>query len=48
MNLWKLNKLKLFLDLTTRCNAGCPICHRTEPGTVNTAEWLREYSWTYE
>jgi len=46
--MWIEKDLDLFLDLSTFCNAGCPICHRTKPGTTDKAEWLKEYSWSIE
>ena len=46
--MWIEKDLDLFVDISTMCNAGCPVCHRTKPGTTETAEWLREFTWSIE
>lgn len=33
------------IDITTRCNAGCPQCHRTDPMGLNKASWLPDIVW---
>ena len=38
--------LDIMLDITTRCNAGCPQCHRTDPMGLNKASWLPDINWS--
>ena len=45
--MWKF-PLDIMLDVTTRCNAGCPQCHRTDPMGLNKASWLPDIHWTLE
>ena len=45
--MWKF-PLDIMLDVTTRCNAGCPQCHRTDPMGLNKASWLPDIVWTLE
>jgi MoaA/NifB/PqqE/SkfB family radical SAM enzyme len=45
--MWKF-PLDIMLDVTTRCNAGCPQCHRTDPMGLNKASWLPDINWTLE
>jgi MoaA/NifB/PqqE/SkfB family radical SAM enzyme len=45
--MWTL-PLDVSLDVTTRCNAGCPQCHRTDPMGLNKASWLPDIHWTIE
>ncbi len=45
--MWKF-PLNIMLDVTTRCNAGCPQCHRTDPMGLNKASWLPDINWTLE
>ena len=40
--------LDIMLDVTTRCNAGCPQCHRTDPMGLNKASWLPDIVWSLE
>tara|TARA_Y100000310_G_scaffold179027_1_gene178995 strand:- start:2614 stop:3747 length:1134 start_codon:yes stop_codon:yes gene_type:complete len=40
--------LDIMLDITTRCNAGCPQCHRTDPMGLNKASWLPDIDWSLE
>lgn len=41
--------LDIFVDITTNCNAGCPMCHRTNPkNKCKTAEWLPTIDWSLE
>lgn len=41
--------LDVFVDITTNCNAGCPMCHRTNPDNkCKTAEWLPTIDWSLE
>lgn len=37
-----------WVDLSTKCNAACPQCHRTNPDGLVTADFLDEYVWTIE
>lgn len=41
-------KLRLFLDISTYCNAGCPQCHRTNPDGLGKADWLPLIQWSLE
>ena len=44
------NKLWMWLDISTNCNAGCPECHRTdiEKGGLGKVDWLPLISWSLE
>lgn len=46
--LWNPNGIKLFMDVSTYCNAACPQCHRTNPKTLEKASWLPLVQWTLE
>lgn len=46
--MWYPRELKLFVDITTRCNVGCPMCHRTNPNGCGTADWLPNIDWSLE
>jgi MoaA/NifB/PqqE/SkfB family radical SAM enzyme len=46
--MYKPNKLKVFLDISTYCNAGCPQCHRTNPNGLDKADWLPLIQWDLE
>ncbi len=37
--------INAMIDITTRCNAGCPQCHRTDPMGLNKASWLPDIVW---
>lgn len=41
-------KIKLFMDISTYCNAGCPQCHRTNPDGLDKADWLPLIQWSIE
>lgn len=41
-------KIKLFMDISTYCNAGCPQCHRTNPDGLDKADWLPLTQWSIE
>lgn len=43
--LWDLKGIKIFLDISTYCNAGCPQCHRTNPEGLGKADWLPLVQW---
>jgi len=45
--MWKF-PLDIMIDVTTRCNAGCPQCHRTDPMGLNKASWLPDIVWSLE
>lgn len=40
--------LKVWVDLTTYCNASCPQCHRTDVNGLGKAKWLPLQQWTFE
>ena len=46
--MYKARDLKLFVDISTYCNAGCPQCHRTDPVGLGKAEWLPLIQWNIE
>ena len=35
----------VMIDITTRCNAGCPQCHRTDLNGLKKQSWLPNISW---
>ena len=39
---------KIWLDLCTYCNAGCPQCHRTNPNGLKKQPWLPLIQWSLE
>ena len=41
-------KLKIWLDLSTYCNAACPQCHRTSTNGLGKIEWLPLIKWSLE
>lgn len=41
-------QLKLWVDLSTHCNARCPQCHRTNPNGLDKAAWLPIVQWSAE
>lgn len=43
---WKIEDLKIQLDISTYCNAKCPQCHRTNPETLKKMDWLPLKNWT--
>ena len=45
---WKIEDLKIQLDISTYCNAKCPQCHRTTPETLKKVDWLPLIHWTME
>jgi len=46
--MWHPAELRLFIDITTKCNVGCPMCHRTNPDGCGTADWLPDIDWSIE
>ena len=40
--------IDLKLDITTRCNAGCPQCHRTNLTGLKAHEWLPDIVWSLD
>lgn len=42
------NKLGMWLDLSTYCNAKCPQCHRTNANGLAKADWLPLIQWSLE
>ena len=45
--LWNLNNLDIFLDITTACNAACPMCIRTGK-TGKRESWIPKIEWSIE
>ena len=45
--MWRF-PINAMIDITTRCNAGCPQCHRTDPMGLNKASWLPDIVWNLE
>lgn len=43
---WKPYQLRLFLDISTYCNAGCPQCHRTSRNGLGKVDWLPLIQWS--
>ena len=41
-------KCKIWLDLSTYCNAACPQCHRTDPNGLGKVDWLPLVKWSLE
>lgn len=41
-------KLRVTLDVSTYCNAGCPQCDRTNPNGLGKADWLPLIQWSAE
>jgi len=42
----KSRRLKIWLDLSTFCNAACPQCHRTDPNGLGKVDWLPLIQWS--
>ena len=45
---WDSNKLNVFLDISTYCNAGCPQCHRTNSNGLGKEDWLPLIQWSVD
>ncbi len=43
--LWDPSNIKVFLDISTFCNAGCPQCHRTDSNGLGKVDWLPLVQW---
>ena len=50
IDLLEKGKLKMWLDISTYCNAGCPACHRTDRirGGLHHEKWLPLVQWSIE
>jgi len=46
--IYKEGNLRIFLDISTYCNAGCPQCHRTNQDGLKTVDWLPQVNWTMD
>lgn len=46
--LWDINGIKVFMDVTTYCNAGCPQCHRTSMNGLGKQDWVPLVQWDLE
>jgi len=47
--MWTQNNLKVMFDISTRCNAGCPQCHRTDVNNISKkVSWLPDVVWSLE
>jgi len=42
---WNPDRINIFLDISTYCNAGCPQCHRTNPNGLGKQDWLPLIQW---
>ena len=40
--------VKVWLDLSTYCNASCPQCHRTDKNGLGKVDWLPLIKWTLD
>jgi len=47
-NMYNIKDLKLFVDISTYCNAGCPQCHRTDANGLGKVKWLPLIQWNIE
>ena len=43
---YRKNEIRLWIDLSTYCNAKCPQCHRTNPNGLEKADWLPLVQWS--
>jgi MoaA/NifB/PqqE/SkfB family radical SAM enzyme len=49
MQMWSTNKhhkLKVTMDVSTYCNAGCPQCTRTDPNGLGKIDWMPLVQWS--
>lgn len=42
------NEIKINVEISSRCNAGCPQCDRTNVDTGAAEEWIGEEAWTLD
>ena len=47
-DLYPQKQIKLWLDITTHCNAKCPQCHRTDANVLDKADWLPIVQWSFD
>lgn len=45
---WDHKNLKVFMDISTYCNAGCPQCHRTDSNGLGKVDWLPLVQWSID
>ena len=50
IDLLEEGKLRMWLDISTYCNAGCPACHRTDRyrGGLHHEKWLPMIQWSLD
>lgn len=46
--MWVAKDLTISMDLTTQCNAGCPLCQRTDLNTLRAKPSLKIAEWSLE
>ena len=46
--MYSTQRLQVFVDLSTLCNAGCPQCHRTSVNGLGKQDWLPMVQWSLE
>ena len=46
--MYSTQRLQIFVDLSTLCNAGCPQCHRTSVNGLGKQDWLPMVQWSLE
>ncbi len=44
--MYDLKNLVAWVDISTHCNAACPLCHRTNPTTLQKVDWLPLVQWS--
>lgn len=47
-DLYDRKQLRMWLDLSTYCNAKCPQCHRTNADGLGKVDWLPLVQWSYD
>lgn len=47
-DLYPTRQVKLWLDISTHCNAKCPQCHRTDANGLGKADWLPVVQWSFK
>lgn len=48
MSLFDPSNIKVFMDISTYCNAGCPQCHRTNKNGLQKVDWLPLIQWSLD